>query len=104
MPTIEYYKKQITNAKDKEKLDKILNKMRKQMDYETKFFGPLGLIIHDKTTSLIKNHKTGNDTFGRECKKGGKRKRKTLKRKRSKKTKNNKKSRKSKRKMTRRIR
>lgn len=98
MPTIKYYKKQITNAEDKGELDKILNKMRKETDHETKFFGSLGLIIHNKTTSLIKNHKTGNDTFGRECKKGGKRKRKTLKRK------SNKKIIKSKRKMTRRRR
>jgi hypothetical protein len=104
MPTIEYYEQQITNANDKDELDRILDKMRKENNYED-FFTRLSNTIHDKNMSLITNYKTGNDTFGHESPhKGGKRKRKTLKRKRSKKTKNNKKSRKSKRKMTRRRR
>lgn len=62
-------------------------------------YGMTKNIIKDKKDNTVYTELQANDK-----KRGGKRKRKTLKRKRSKKTKNNKKSRKSKRKMTRRRR
>ena len=103
MMTVEKYIKDMENETENENRNKNRNRNRNRKDITIQDENYTDINANNSNDNVIVN-KIGPYKGLQFEPVGGKRKRKTLKRKRSKKTKNSKKSRKSKRKMTRRRR